>query len=87
MQKNGFEHASLGVKSRTENGHNDLYVGPSGFVISDEYPFLGASPDAVVYEPSLPYPHGLAEVKCPFSVRDLTPNEACSKPFFLHIKY
>ncbi len=39
-----------------------------GFVISEEHPFLGALPDA--------------EVKCPYSCRQLTPVEACSRPNF-----
>ena len=69
-----------------ESGHKDLYACPSGFVISEEYPFLGASPDAAVYDPSVSDPFGLAEVKCPFSVRDVTPTDACSKLkyFFAH---
>ena len=29
------------------NGHSSLYYSKSGFVISEDYPFLGASPDAV----------------------------------------
>ena len=70
-----------------ETGHKDLYACPSGFVISDKHPFLGASPDAAVYDPSMPDPFGLAEVKCPFSVCKLTPTEACSKPnFFCTLK-
>ena len=49
-----------------ESGHKDLYACPSGF-ISNEYPFLGVSSDAAVYDPSMPNPFGLAEIKCPFS--------------------
>ena len=50
-----------------------------------EYPFLGASQDAAVYDPSVPDPFRLAEVKCPFSVRDVAPTEACLKEnFFAH---
>ena len=37
-------------------GHND---------VCEDYPFLGASPDAAVYDPTFPEPFGLAEVKCP----------------------
>ena len=40
-----------------------------------------------VYGPSMPDPFGLAEFKCPFSVCNLTPAEACSKPnFFCTLK-
>ena len=63
-------------------GHTDLFSCLSGFVISEEYPFLGASPDAAVYDPSVPDMFGLAEVKCPYSVRHLTPIDACSKSKF-----
>ena len=56
------------------------YAFPSGFVISEDRPFLRASPDAAVYDPSMPDVFGLAEVKCPFSFHNMTPSEACSKP-------
>ena len=40
-----------------------------------------------MYDPSVPDPFGLAEIKCPFSVCNLTPAEACSKPnFFCTLK-
>ena len=42
----------------------------------------GASPDAVVYDPDNEDPFGLAEVKCPYSVRLITPAEACSHKDF-----
>ena len=35
-------------------GHNGLYWCASGFVISEEYPFLGGSPDGVVHDASVP---------------------------------
>ena len=63
-----------------------IYTCPSGFVL-EEYPFLGASPDAAVYDPSLQDPFGLAEIKCPYSFRYVTPAEACSKSnFFCTLK-
>ena len=70
------------VAIQRESGHSDLYACKSGFVISEEYPFLGASPDAAVYDPSAEKSFGLAEVKCPYSSRSMTPTEACSKPHF-----
>ena len=63
-------------------GHNDLFVCSSGFVGCEDYPFLGASPDAAMYDPTFPEPFGLAEVKCPYSVHHLSPTEACSKTTF-----
>ena len=61
---------------QNSSGHDGLYCAPSGFVISEKYPFLGASPDGVVHDPSVPNSFGSAEVKCPYSFRNLTPIEA-----------
>ena len=63
-------------------GHSRLFYCRSGFIVSDDHPFLGASPDAVVYDPDNDDPFGLAEVKCPYSVRFITPAEACSHKDF-----
>jgi hypothetical protein len=38
---------------------------PCGFVIHPDTPWLGASPDGLVYDPSEPCPFGLIEMKCP----------------------
>jgi hypothetical protein len=43
---------------------------------------LGASPDAVVHDPSVEAPFGLVEVKCPYSFRHETPLEAAKSPNF-----
>ena len=59
-----------------ESGHAGLYYCRSGFVICEKYPFLGASPDGVVHDPSVSNPFGLVEIKCPYSYRKSTPFEA-----------
>ena len=42
-----------------------------------------ASPDGAVYDPSnADQPFGFVEIKCPFSVRNLTPAEATRTPRF-----
>ena len=53
-----------------------------GLVVNPEFPFLGATPDGIVCEAS---ETGIIEVKCPYSVRDLTLTMACEKrgDFFL----
>ena len=57
-----------------------LHVEPCGIYISEQYLFLGASPEGIV--------HGedsgakLVEVKCPFKHRDKTIEEACHDPTF-----
>ena len=45
---------------------NTVDIYKSGFVINPSIPFLGASPDYKVYDPSEPIsPYGLLEIKCP----------------------
>ena len=61
---------------QNNSGHDGLYYALSGFVISETHTFLGASPGAVVHDPSEYNPFGLAKVKCPFSFRHQTPHEA-----------
>ncbi len=58
------------------------YCCRSGFVISEEYPFLGASPDGLVYDPLSADQFGVLEVKCPYKYRHITPKEACSNTDF-----
>ena len=70
-------------KKQQENGHPDLTVCKAGFVISTMYPYLGATPDGTVYDPSSPnQPYGYVEVKCSYTQRNVTPIEACSSPGF-----
>lgn len=64
-------------------GRLDLAVTPCGFHISELYPYLGATPDGAVYDPShASEPFGFLEVKCPYAHRNVTPEEACSAPGF-----
>ena len=66
-----------------ENGHPDLVVCKSRFIVNPLFPFLRASPDGAVYDPSLPEePYGFLEIKCPYSQRDVTPMQACDSPGF-----
>lgn len=52
----GQENEALALKKYTEyqmtNGHSDIVIAKAGFVISEEHPFLGVSPDAYVYDTS-----------------------------------
>ena len=65
-----------------ENGHPGLTTQPTGLVISVDNPWLAASPDNIVEDPSEKPTAGLAEYKKPFSARDLTISEACDKCSF-----
>ena len=40
------------VQHQRSKGHDGLYCCSSGLVVSEQYPFLGASPDAAVYDPT-----------------------------------
>ena len=71
------------IQHHQSGGHVGLTVCRSGFVVCESHPFLGASPDANVYDPSQQQPFGVVEIKCPFSCRNMTPIQACSvKKFF-----
>ena len=62
-----------------ENDHPDLLVSPSRFIINPAYSFLGASPDVCVYDPyNTQHPFGFSEVKCPYTLKDCTVEEACT---------
>ena len=73
----------LYIKKQHEHGHPDLLVSQCGFIINPMYSYLGASPDGAVYDPSNgDKPFGFLEIKCPYSVRHLTPAEATHTPGF-----
>ena len=62
-------------------------VTKSGLVISLEHPWLAASPDGLVYDPSFDPPQGLVELKNPYATKDKTVEEAVAgnKSFCLKI--
>ena len=71
------------VEYQQSNGHPDLTVCASGFIVSTQHPFLGASPDGAVYDPSNSLqPFGFLEIKCPYTARDISPLEACMSSSF-----
>ena len=54
--------------------HKDFKVHECGFFISPKHSYLGASPDGLVE--CACHGSGLLEIKCPFSIRDETPDNA-----------
>ena len=63
---------------------NNIQVLECGVIISNAMPWLAASPDRRVIDKEFGY--GLVEIKCPFTLRNLTPEEACSDPsFYCHL--
>ena len=79
------EPVALGeyVSYQQSHGHPSLSVAPSGFFVSHIHPFLGATPDGAVYDPSdIANPFGFLEIKCPFTARNVLPSEACDDSTF-----
>ena len=70
------------VNLQLTSGHNGLVAVKAGFVICEEFPFLGATPDACVHDPSRTEQYGLVEIKCPYKYRDLLPEHAASNSDF-----
>ena len=54
----------------------------AGIVVNPAYPYIGASPDGKVFNPSISPQYGLLEVKCPFKQRAKTIEEALADPDF-----
>ena len=67
---------------QTRCGHTDLIVSKAGFVVSEQHSFLGASPDAYVYDPSSVQQFGLIEIKCPYKYREFSPEDASKQTDF-----
>ena len=71
------------IEHQHANGHPNLTVSPCGLFVCLLHPFLGASPDGAVYDPdNSSQTFGFVEIKCPYSARDISPDEACLKPNF-----
>ena len=54
-------------------------VKKTGLHIPHQHPWLGASPDGLVTDPSSNNPEGLLEIKCPFRAKDTTLVELCTE--------
>ncbi|XP_041376642.1 uncharacterized protein LOC121389093 [Gigantopelta aegis] len=61
--------------------HENLKIEDSGFIISTDFPHLGASPDGVVSCDCCG--KFCLEIKCPFSVRENSLDKCCDPKFFL----
>ena len=63
-------------------GNTNIVVCKAGFVVCEEHPFLGASPDAYVHDPHAEDTYGLAEIKCPFKYLSICLNDAAKESDF-----
>ena len=81
MEKTALEDY---IKQQHQNGHHNLYAIPSSLIVSSTHPFLAATPDAAVYDPSsTDDPFGFAEIKCTYKYQDITPEQAASHSDFM----
>ena len=60
-----------------ETGKPDVSVHRAGLFIDLANGWLAASPDRLVSDPLSEDSQGLCEIKCPYSTRNLTPENAC----------
>ena len=75
------------VKYKQSQGNCAINVSACGIYICKSHPFLGASPDGCVYDPSsLTEPFGFLEIKCPYTHRNVTQMEATLTTGFCSIK-
>ena len=70
------------IEYKQSHGHPNLAVTPCGFHISQSHPYLGATPDGAVFDPSAQQEFGFLEIKCQYTHRNITPVEACSTSGF-----
>ena len=66
------------LRKKREQSPN-ISTSKSGLVVSLRDPWLGASPQRLVYDPALDSPDGLVEYKNPYSARNVTIDEAVKK--------
>lgn len=62
--------------------HKNFTVYECGLVVNPSHPYLGASPDGKVFDPTSASPFGLLEIKCPYTWRKHSIEAACQDPNF-----
>ncbi|XP_062611092.1 uncharacterized protein LOC134272932 [Saccostrea cucullata] len=82
----GREHEKVAIDCyllKVREIHPPLTFQETGLVVREWLPHLGASPDGLVYCSHYKPYHGVIEVKCPYSFKDVHPKEAAlSNNFF-----
>lgn len=77
---------TLYVKKMQKNVHANFSVYDSGLVINPSCPYLGASPDGKVFDPTSTNRFGLLEIKCSYKWRNGSMEVACEDPkFYCHL--
>jgi len=62
------------AKEKYLNKYQSRHLHKSGLVVNNEFSFLGASPNGHVCDGGQ---SGLIEIKCPYTARNTTVDEAC----------
>ena len=73
---------NLYVQDMRKQGNVNLSVEDCGFIVRMHEEWLGATPNGRVHVPSSDHPNGLLEIKCPYTKRAQTPQEACKDANF-----
>ena len=86
---NHYEKVAKGLYARKMHTHTPGFkVTNTGLSINPQWPYLGATPDGLVYDPSIHSHHGLLEIKCPLSKSTSTLDQAAMDPnFYLEKRY
>ena len=63
--RHGIDSEPIAATAYGKIKDNSINLYPSGIIISPKAPWLSASPDRKVYDPSRTYPFCLLEIKCP----------------------
>jgi len=80
----GCAHEKKAIETFTaqiNKKHQNVHIRDSGFVISTDHPFIGASPDALMSCDCCGT--SIVEVKCPFCVKDCLVKDVVDKNFCL----
>ncbi|KAM7304091.1 uncharacterized protein ISCGN_013991 [Ixodes scapularis] len=82
--QHGIKHEPQAVQHYRRALHSlghDVEISACGLLVDPACPWLGASPDRLVYDPTEAVPHGVVEVKCPYTIWDCA--EPDSKSFYM----
>ena len=80
----GKQNESEALKQYVSHKQHSVSVSSCGFVVDQTSPWLGASPYFLIHDSTESTTIGLGEIKCPYSKRNETIDEACEdKTFFL----
>ena len=77
--KYGIDNESLAASTYAKY-MQPLQILDCGVVISPQMPWLCSSPDRKVIDKDVGF--GLVEIKCPYTLRNLRPEDACKDPSF-----